>query len=89
MPCESSVANVRNSNLTPEGFPRQNVVFEHGYLIAKLGRERVVPLVSGRVELPSDISGIVYVDDTNWQIEIAKEMKSVGYSVDFNKIIGS
>jgi hypothetical protein len=33
-------------------------------------------------------SGIVYVDDTNWQIDIAKEMKSVGYSIDFNKIIG-
>jgi predicted nucleotide-binding protein len=67
---------------------RQNVVFEHGYLVAKLTRARVVPLVSGKVELPSDISGIVYVDDTNWQIDIAKEMKSVGYSIDFNKIIG-
>jgi predicted nucleotide-binding protein len=66
---------------------RQNVVFEHGYLIAKLGRDRVVPLVSGKVELPSDISGVVFVDDTNWQIEIAKEMKSVGYAVDFNKLI--
>ncbi len=66
---------------------RQNVVFEHGYLIAKLTRSRVVPLVSGRVELPSDISGIVYVDDTNWQFEIAKEMKAAGYIVDFNKLV--
>ena len=66
---------------------RQNVVFEHGYLIAKLSRERVVTLVSGRVELPSDISGVVYVDDSNWQLEIAKEMKAVGYSIDFNKIV--
>jgi hypothetical protein len=66
---------------------RQNVVFEHGYLIAKLGRARVVPLVSGGVELPSDISGVVYVDDANWQIEIAKEMKGAGYVVDFNKIV--
>ncbi len=68
---------------------RQNVVFEHGYLIAKLSRARVVPLVSGGVELPSDISGIVYVDDANWQIEIAKEMKGAGYAVDFNKIVES
>jgi predicted nucleotide-binding protein len=66
---------------------RQNVVFEHGYLIAKLGRERVMPLVKGRVELPSDISGVVYVDDTNWQVDIAKEMKSAGYSINFNNII--
>lgn len=68
---------------------RQNVVFEHGYLIAKLTRSHVVPLVKGRIELPSDISGVVYVDDANWQIEIAKEMKGAGYSVDFNKIVGS
>lgn len=66
---------------------RQNVVFEHGYLIHKLTRSRVIPLVNGRVELPSDISGIVYVDDTNWQIEIAKEMKAAGYAIDFNKIV--
>lgn len=68
---------------------RQNVVFEHGYLIAKLTRSHVVPLVAGGIELPSDISGIVYVDDTNWQIEIAKEMKAAGYSVDFNKLVES
>lgn len=68
---------------------RQNVVFEHGYLIAKLSRARVVPLVAGKVELPSDISGVVYVDDTNWQIDIAKEMKAAGYRIDFNKLVDS
>ena len=66
---------------------RQNVVFEHGYLVAKLTRSHVVPLVSGRMELPSDISGIVYVDDANWQIEIAKEMKAAGYAIDFNRLV--
>jgi predicted nucleotide-binding protein len=58
---------------------RQNVVFEHGFLIGKLGRENVVPLVSGKVELPNDISGIVYISDQDWQIDIAKEMSAVGY----------
>lgn len=66
---------------------RQNVVFEHGYLMSKLKRAKVVPLMAGRVELPSDISGVVYVDDTNWQIDIAKEMKAAGYDVDFNRLI--
>lgn len=42
---------------------RQNVIFEHGFLIGKIGRENVVPLVAGNVELPSDISGIVYISD--------------------------
>jgi predicted nucleotide-binding protein len=67
---------------------RQNVVFEHGYLVAKLTRSHVVPLVSGNMELPGDISGMVYVDDANWQIEVAKEMKAAGYAIDFNKIVG-
>ena len=40
---------------------RQNVVFEHGYLIGKLGREHVCALVRGNVETPGDISGVVYV----------------------------
>ncbi|MCE1192399.1 MAG: nucleotide-binding protein [Acidovorax sp.] len=66
---------------------RQNVIFEHGYLMAKLSRAHVVPLVSGKIELPSDISGVVYVDDTNWQFEIAKEMRAAGYEVDFNRLL--
>lgn len=66
---------------------RQNVIFEHGYLIGKLGRDKVIPLVTGNIEMPSDVSGIVYVADTNWQIDIAKEMKQAGYSVDFNKLV--
>ena len=66
---------------------RQNVVFEHGYLIAKLTRANVVPLMSGNVETPSDISGFVYVNDVNWQIDIAKEMVGAGYEVDFNRLL--
>lgn len=66
---------------------RQNVVFEHGYLIGKLGRSNVAPLVEDSIELPNDISGIVYISDNDWQIDIAKEMKSAGYHIDFNKLI--
>lgn len=40
---------------------RQNVVFEHGYLISKLGRDHVCALVKGDVETPGDISGVLYV----------------------------
>lgn len=80
-------ADAKAGTLKPRA--RQNVVFEHGYLIAKLSRARVVPLVAGKVELPSDISGVVYVDDTNWQIDIAKEMKAAGYNIDFNKLVDS
>jgi len=68
---------------------RQNVVFEHGYFIAKLGRSNVTALYKGEdIELPNDISGVVYVkhDSGAWKYEVAKEMKASGYIVDFNKI---
>ncbi|MDD4358828.1 MAG: nucleotide-binding protein [Candidatus Pacebacteria bacterium] len=68
---------------------RQNVVFEHGYLIGKIGRNNVVALVKETVEKPNDISGVVYVSyDSNgaWKTEIAKELNASGYSIDFNKL---
>ena len=74
-----------NGNLRSRA--RQNVVFEHGFLIGKIGRENVVPLVSGDVELPNDISGMVYISDDQWQVDIAKEMKASGYTIDFNSIL--
>lgn len=66
---------------------RQNVVYEHGYLIGKLGREKVFALVKGNVETPGDISGVVYteMDDLGaWKITLAKDMKEVGLPVDMN-----
>lgn len=66
---------------------RQNVVFEHGLLIGKLGRDKVIPLVvDHNIELPGDISGMVYMSDNGWEIQLAKEIKSFGYEVDFNKL---
>ncbi|OGB68581.1 MAG: hypothetical protein A2486_16095 [Burkholderiales bacterium RIFOXYC12_FULL_65_23] len=69
---------------------RQNVVFEHGYLIGKLGRENVSALVDGELELPNDISGVVYIsldEGSAWQLQLAKEMKQSGYEIDMNKLI--
>lgn len=63
---------------------RQNVVFEHGYLMAKLGRENVCALVKGEIETPNDISGVVYVSLDGyggWKIEVTKELQSCGYEV--------
>lgn len=68
---------------------RQNVVFEHGFLIGKIGRKNVCALVKGEVETPNDISGVVYVkmDDADaWEIKVAKELKNAGYNVDMNKL---
>ena len=81
----NSKSEVESGNVKPRA--RQNVVFEHGYLMAKIGRENVVPLVDGNVDLPSDISGIVYITDKDWQLDIAKEMKDAGYKIDFNQLL--
>jgi CheY-like chemotaxis protein len=56
--------------LTPDDFSasrsraRQNVILECGYFLGKLGRHsgRVIFLKKGDLELPSDLSGVVYVD---------------------------
>lgn len=69
---------------------RQNVLFELGYFIGKLGRGRVCALYEEGVEIPSDYSGVLYVPmDSNgaWKLELAKEMKAAGLAVDMNLAI--
>lgn len=69
---------------------RQNVILELGYFIAKLGRSKVMPLYEKSIELPSDISGVLYtlIDDSeNWKFRLVKELKAAGFNVDANDII--
>lgn len=69
---------------------RQNVVFEHGFLMGKIGRQNVCALVKGDVETPNDISGVVYenMDGSGaWKLSVAKELKAAGYKIDINNII--
>jgi predicted nucleotide-binding protein len=74
---------------------RQNVVFEHGWLIGALGTHRVCAIVKDRVEVPSDLAGVVYkqippgkgIDSIAMQI--VQELKAAGYQVDANKLFDS
>ncbi|TOM38269.1 TIR domain-containing protein [Vibrio parahaemolyticus] len=75
---------VHESNVPPKLRARQNVVFEHGYLMAKLGRRNVTALVKGDIETPNDISGVVYVGMDSygaWKAEVVKELQACGYNV--------
>ena len=66
---------VHETKVHPKNRARQNVVFEHGYLMAKLGRKNVCALVKGEIETPNDISGVVYValDEVGaWKMEVNK-----------------
>ena len=85
---------VSKGDKTKPGLPlqqraRQNVIFELGYFIAKLGRERVRALYTDGVELPSDYQGVLYTkfDSTGaWKLELAREMKAAGIELDLNKL---
>lgn len=86
--CDRGGINDMDAELTPRA--RQNVIFEHGYLLSQLGQERVCALVEKGVEIPSDLSGILYVPIDNndaWKLQLAKEMKSVGIDIDLNRTI--
>ena len=61
---------------------RQNVIFELGWFMARLGRENVLLLSHGKIELPSDIGGILYLpfttDVNEVAAEISKQLHDVG-----------
>ena len=65
---------------------RQNVVFEAGYFIGKLGRNHIVILSDSGIEIPSDLAGVVYTNTDNWKVDLLKDLKAMGYNVDFNKL---
>lgn len=54
--------------------------------MGKLGRKNIVILTDNDIEIPSDLSGVVYTNTTNWQINLLKELKEIGYKVDLNKL---
>lgn len=89
---ECDYGRAKEVDVSEEKFrARQNVVFEHGYLISRLGREHVCALVKGDVETPGDISGVVYVSmDKNgaWKMALAKNMKAAGINIDMDKFLG-
>jgi predicted nucleotide-binding protein len=64
---------------------RQNVIFELGFFIGALGRDRVCCIYRKGVELPSDIDGLVYLPYAQSVREcdmgIMRELKDAGYSI--------
>ena len=64
---------------------RPNVIFEFGYFVGKLGRNRVCCLHKGAVVVPSDLNGLVYkklnesIDSQAYSI--IKELKAAGYKI--------
>ena len=74
----------------PRPRARQNVIFELGFFIGKLGRERVCALTKGSPEILSDYAGVAYVTmdgGGQWKMEVVRELKAAGFDVDANKAL--
>lgn len=69
---------------------RQNVIFELGFFVGKLGPQKVCALVSDGVEKPSDFDGVVYVPrDAGgaWKMDLARELRAAGIMFDPSKLL--
>jgi predicted nucleotide-binding protein/DNA-binding response OmpR family regulator len=63
---------------------RQNVIFELGYFLAKLGRRRVRVLYREGVEIPSNILGLLYIkldEQGKWKEYLIRELEDAGLSI--------
>ena len=68
----------------------QDIVFEFGFLVAKLGHERVCALCQEEAEIPFDYPGVVFIPTDSrgrWRLLVAKEIKQAGIEIDLNKAI--
>lgn len=68
---------------------RQNVIFELGYLRGKLGRGRICLLRKGDVEIPSDLSGVIYTDmdaGQGWHNKLVRELRAAGLIFDASRL---
>ncbi|MBC5787146.1 MULTISPECIES: TIR domain-containing protein [Clostridiaceae] len=64
----------------------QSVLFGAGYLTGKLGKDKTLLLSSGLLELPPDLQDIVNTNTGNWQLDVLKQLKKIGFSIDLNKL---
>jgi predicted nucleotide-binding protein len=68
---------------------RQNVIFELGYFVGKLGRGRACLLCKGEVEIPSDLYRVIHTDmdvADGWKLKLVRELKAAGLDFDANKV---
>lgn len=71
---------------------RQNVIFELGFFLGRLGRERVAAIYCPyeKFEMPSDYSGVLFIEydaDGSWRYKLAKELKACGYVINVDAIL--
>lgn len=72
---------------------RQNVILEMGMVMAALGRDKMVILKKGALEMPSDAAGILYIEFNDHVREIvpklAQRLQGAGFNIDPRSIAGA
>lgn len=78
---------VSTSELRRRVRARQNVSLEYGWFWGRLGRKRVLLLIKGELELPSDLAGLSYysykISPEECQEAIAEFVEGFGISEPF------
>jgi predicted nucleotide-binding protein len=80
----------RPDQLNPRA--RQNVIFELGYFVGRLSRSCVCALYKKGVEIPSDLSGVLFVEfdpGGAWRKDVARELVEAGLQVDRDALFRS
>ena len=81
-------AGSRRGETEPKPRARQNVIFELGFFIGSLGRDKVCALTKGEPEIPSNYAGVEYIsldESGGWQMKLVGELKAAGFDVDANR----
>jgi predicted nucleotide-binding protein len=70
---------------------RQNVILELGMFLVRLGRRRVAILHKGNLELPSDISGLIYIKFNKRVDEVKErlgaELQEAGFNINIKDLL--
>jgi predicted nucleotide-binding protein len=89
-PDDVGAAKADAASLKPRA--RQNVVLELGYFIGKLRRSRVCALYTPGVEIPSDYSGVLFIElDAKgaWRTLLAQELSNARLPINVAGLLGS
>jgi predicted nucleotide-binding protein len=78
-------ANIADDQRKKEYRARPNVIFEFGYFVGRLGRDKVCCLLKGDVTVPSDLGGLIYkkIDSSidSEAMAIIRDLKAIGYKI--------
>lgn len=88
------IGSLRTQETSIKFRARQNVILELGYFIGKLGRQNVIAMVkddaSGKMEIPTDLAGLIYVQfdsSDGWKLKLVKRLRASGYKVSADELV--